>query len=275
MRNPAQRGGGPVRLRCCRAASRSGPGRARSPAADLRGLGDAERVGRLGGRPAALDGVRGGVVRRGVVRRAHRRAAVRGRRRLDDERRVLPLLLVLDGVLLLELAEVVEDDEDAGCGEELASALIKFIVGGRTELEAPDDDEDDDDDDADDVVARVAEPVLDIPSVTRRVAGALVDSAVLTAVEERPDKVDADGDDQQRVDSHCVCVEADAAVLARERADEANREWLVGKDGERERRGVPDDSDQGEPGVGQRDEPQTELLVGAQVEVAIDYAALH
>ena len=91
------------------------------PAADLCGLGDVERVGRLGRGPAALVGVRARVVRCGVVRRAYRRA-VAGRRRLHDEGGVLAGLLVLRLELLLALAEVVEDDEDASCRGQTRSA---------------------------------------------------------------------------------------------------------------------------------------------------------
>ena len=87
----------------------------------------------------------------------------------------------------------------------------------------PDDDEDDDKHNTDDVETGMAEPVLDLGSLVGRVARALADGVVLPPVEERPDEVDTDSDDEDRVHSHCVCVEARGAVLAGERAGEAVR----------------------------------------------------
>lgn len=59
----------------------------------------------------------------------------------------------------------------------------------------------------------MADPVLDLAAVAGGPADALVDRRVLAAVEERPDEVDADGDDEQRVQGDAVRVEADRAVL--------------------------------------------------------------
>lgn len=144
----------------------------------------------------------------------------------------------------------------------------------RTELEAPDDDEDNNEHGADDVEARVAEPVLDVLGLARRVADALVDRRVLAAVEERPDEVDADGDDEQRVHRHAVRVEAHGAVPLRAHSGEAvHRNHAVSV--MRRLRGrwgdIPDDGDEREPGVGEGDEPQAELLVRAEIKQTSDY----
>lgn len=101
-------------------------------------------------------------------------------------------------------------------------SAIGAALGGRenlTKLEAPHDDEDDDDDRTDGVVAAVAEPVFELAVVARSAADTLRNRAVLAAVEERPDEVDTDGDDQECVCRHGVGVKADRAGPARDGAE--------------------------------------------------------
>ena len=63
--------------------------------------------------------------------------------------------------------------------------------------------------------------MLELLVVARGGADTLVDRRILAAVEERPHKVDADGDDDQRVDRDGVGVETDCAVSAGDGADES------------------------------------------------------
>lgn len=86
-------------------------------------------------------------------------------------------------------------------------------------MEAPDDDHHNDDDDTDGVESSVAEPVLDVTALASRSANTLVNCTVLTAVEESPNKVNADGDNDNGVDGDTVRVEANSTVLPRNHAE--------------------------------------------------------
>ena len=70
--------------------------------------------------------------------------------------------------------------------------------------------------------------MLDVAALAGRPVDALVDGAVLAPVEERPDEVDSDGDDEDRVHGDAVCVEADSAVLPRDNTEETIRMLLSG-----------------------------------------------
>ena len=70
----------------------------------------------------------------------------------------------------------------------------------------------------------MAEPVLDITALASGAADTLVDGGVLAAVEERPDEVDTNSDDEDRVDGDAVCVEANGTVLPRGNTEKTKRE---------------------------------------------------
>lgn len=120
---------------------------------------------------------------------------------------LLPFLLVVfiffELVLVVELANVVEDDEDTG------------------ELEDPDYNEDDDDNDTNDIEAFLADPVFDASEITVRAIDALIDSARV-AVEEGPDEEDTEGDVDEGVDGDGVSVGDDESADLEDGSDETD-----------------------------------------------------
>jgi len=119
----------------------------------------------------------------------------------------LPFLLLVfiffELVLVVELADVVEDDENTG------------------ELEDPDYNEDDDDNDTNNVEAFLADPVFDVSEIAVRAIDALIDSACV-AVEEGPDEEDTEGDVDEGVDGDGVSVGDDESADLEDGSDETD-----------------------------------------------------
>lgn len=89
-------------------------------------------------------------------------------------------------------------------------------------MEDPDDHEENDDDNTNDIEALGADPLVKALQLAVIVVETLVNALVfLVTVEECPDEEDSGGNDEDGVESDCICVEADAAETFAQGAPEA------------------------------------------------------